>query len=302
MPIVNLPPEAAYLLERLINRQGFAEGTSLPPILRGSQRVQVVRSPEVLATEDFLGGTLVTLSWIDPEYVRNVSHYQIYARNPYDQNSSPTLVGAVPRSPALIRVMTNSAAPTPVVLHIQTVLHNGMTSPVLDSPSAVTLIQSAEIEVTEVNNFNTEVTNVFSSLLVGYDVQPVVIAAARNHVTANTITVLSESQAGGLLSIGVIVTTGFGAETIASRLKVQLDGGSLTTFDLFAGPGVPVFTNNILTLNSSVQGTGNLAGDVIVVPFNLAYNTSILVQHEVTTADAGATGVFEIHVLYARKT
>lgn len=286
---VSLPPELGHLFERFLNRQGIAEGSNLPPPIRGSQRVPFVRSPQVFSTDDFLGGTLVNIGWLEPEYTRNISHFNVYAKNTFDANQSPTFVGSAPRSPAAVRVMTDAAAAQSVIFTIQTVLKNGMTTDVETSPTVTAQIRTAQ--VTE--------DDLVTGVLAGYET-PLVDTTTIDLDSVATTTLINETVAGALFSLGIVIGPNTPDATCVARFNIQLDGGGTVQY--------PVLNNGLWTTqlrgtNASIVGTGGVLGDSATIPlYGITYNSAAVVSFQVTATGSGGAGDdITVFVQYARK-
>lgn len=121
-----------YVVSRLINQNGAAEGTTLPLRQQGQFRVPFVSAFQVLTSTTSFGGVIFTLGWLDAD-ARNVSHYNIYARDVLNSNAEPTLVGTSAKSPCTTKVISSAAAS--VTFFIQTVMQNGQSSDVVTGPT-----------------------------------------------------------------------------------------------------------------------------------------------------------------------
>jgi hypothetical protein len=126
--------EQLHALERMINPTRTAEGPILPPPVRGSIRVPLVKRLQLLRTQTYSGGTQFTLVWDDPEEYRDkISHFNIYVLGLLSDNQTPFGPYTTERSPAEIRVITRTAER--VTLVVQTVLFSGLMSDMGISPS-----------------------------------------------------------------------------------------------------------------------------------------------------------------------
>jgi len=123
-----------YVISRLTNVTGTAEGSNLPPRQQGSFRVPFVTGLQLVKTTSYFGGTQFTLIWLEPnDFSKFIDHYSIYVTGLLENNFQPLGPYTVKQSPATIRVQTNAAAR--IAFYVQTVLKNGMASDILSSPS-----------------------------------------------------------------------------------------------------------------------------------------------------------------------
>lgn len=136
MPITTDQQQSGWITDRLRNQFGAAEGTSLPSKLQHGIRVPVVNNFKVLQTVSFNGGTQATVSWDVPNENATLpigsfllSLKGITNGTP-DVSMTPTVVLT---SPAVIRI--NSQIATVCTVSIQTVLNNGQTSLIENSPT-----------------------------------------------------------------------------------------------------------------------------------------------------------------------
>jgi hypothetical protein len=138
--------ELDFLLARLKNQTGAAEGSNFPPRLIGGRRVPLVTGLKTIRAHSFSGGTEFVISWLDVE-LPNVNGYNVYVTGLLSDNKQPALVGLFKRSPAQFRVESNIA--TQVTFTVQTVLNNGMVSELSQSPSCTGLTISPTISVSD---------------------------------------------------------------------------------------------------------------------------------------------------------
>lgn len=98
-------PNADFMLERLVNFNSAAEGSTFLPRQLGENRVPPVTGFRIISSEPDVGGNRVTLTWTEPQvFTSNNTSYNIYAS------------GLVPRSTALSGPFTFRTSPAVVVL------------------------------------------------------------------------------------------------------------------------------------------------------------------------------------------
>lgn len=146
MPLQSRDFENEFSIKRIKNQTGTAEGTQMPPQLKGGIRVPFVQNLKILRAENYSAGTQFTLSWDSPEYnpTVQISHYTIYVKS---INSGQAEVSQTPvtvkNSPAIIKVDSSNA--TRAIMTVQTVLKNGQTSNVDESPTVVGKVIAPEL-------------------------------------------------------------------------------------------------------------------------------------------------------------
>lgn len=148
MPSFPQQKELEYILSRLKNEFGEAEGSNLPLKIKKGIRVPVVNNFKILDSQSYSGGTQFTLIWSNPNTPPNspVRGYKIYIENLQSNqglSSSSNKVNNINSvevnfSPAIIRV--SGDAGNRVTFRIQTILANGMTSDIKSSPSQVGIL------------------------------------------------------------------------------------------------------------------------------------------------------------------
>lgn len=144
---MSVEKELDFLVGRLFNKTGSAEGTNLPPRLIAGRRVPVVSALKTFRAQSYSGGTEFTLTWLDVTDVPNVSGYNIYVTGLLSANAQPSLIATAKRSPAIFRLESNTA--TQVTFVVQTVLQNGMVSDIDKSPSCTGLTIEPTIDVSD---------------------------------------------------------------------------------------------------------------------------------------------------------
>lgn len=124
-----------YILARLVNDFGTAEGTHLPPLQYGDLRVPLVKGLRVLTTQQLAGAKAYILEWEEPEDIEpfRISHFNVYATEVTAsglRSSSPVIAF---RSPA--RLEFEPSASSTLIFSVQTVLSNGLASDPQFSPT-----------------------------------------------------------------------------------------------------------------------------------------------------------------------
>jgi len=139
-----------FIVGRLLNQTGSAEGPTLPPKQKGSFRVPVVSHLKLARTSSFSGGTQFTLTWEDPEDPQNIAQYNVFVKGALSDNREPMGPYTFKRSPANVRVIADAISH--VVLVVQTQLKNGMVSDVTFSPSVSGVTVSPVIAVGDIGD------------------------------------------------------------------------------------------------------------------------------------------------------
>lgn len=122
-----------FILDRLYNANHTAEGPNLPPRVIGDSRVPVVTGLKIALVEQILGGTQFTLLFDEPEYSDEfINGYDVYVVG-LDGIQTPQGPYSTPGSPTILRLVTATA--NPVTFIVQTVLNNGLASPLDLSPA-----------------------------------------------------------------------------------------------------------------------------------------------------------------------
>lgn len=128
----NIGREDSYIIDRVKNQNGAAEGSILPPRQVGATRVPIVENFRVLTRTGFLGGTEFVLAFSTPPNPSlNISTYNILYRKA--NSSSFSSCGASTVSPVTVRIPI--ADPVKIVFICQTILSNGFNSEYDSSPS-----------------------------------------------------------------------------------------------------------------------------------------------------------------------
>lgn len=128
--------EVDYLVQRLLNPTGSAEGTSIPLPQQGDFRVPPVTSLKVATTNALVGSTQYILTWDEPENISPflVSHFLIYATQVTISGIRSSAPVATNRSPGVVELTV--AANTVLIFKVQTVLTNGQVNDLDTAPSA----------------------------------------------------------------------------------------------------------------------------------------------------------------------
>jgi len=123
-----------YLINKIQNRFGAAEGTNLAPRQSGGFRVPVVSNLQLLQTSQTSQGTSFVLTWTDP-IGQNVTidHFNIVAFGVPGAPTQPQLVGQTKLAPCTVNIPVVSQSTLQLI--VQTCLSNGMYSSLEDSPS-----------------------------------------------------------------------------------------------------------------------------------------------------------------------
>lgn len=134
--------EQAFLVERLLNTGGAAEGTAIPPRLIGSYRVPPVSGLTVDVVAVYPTTVEYRLAWLEPETaVENISHYEIWF-GLSDRTISPQGPFIAYRSPAYVTVPRTYYRTPFFIFHVITVLQNGLRLPAESAPTATALSYS----------------------------------------------------------------------------------------------------------------------------------------------------------------
>lgn len=142
MPLETRDFENQYVIRRLKNQTGTAEGGIVPPPLKAGVRIPTVNKLKILNRESYLGGTQFTLSFEEPtieDSSTQISNYIVYVRS---INSGGAFVAQNPAtvkgSPAIIRV--DGSEETRVTFTVQTVMQSGQVSFIDNSPSVTSTL------------------------------------------------------------------------------------------------------------------------------------------------------------------
>ena len=133
---ITLVPEDQFVLARLKNITNTAEGTNLPPSLKGGVRVPIVTGLKLVKATLFSGGDHIQyiISWNNAP-IENVDHYNIYISNTGDPKGVINSPNIVKNSPAFLLVIVSPNLNSRNIITVQTVLNNGLMSNLEASPS-----------------------------------------------------------------------------------------------------------------------------------------------------------------------
>lgn len=141
MPLTNPTSQNAFLndiiVSRLRNGTNVAEGSNLPPPLKNAVRIPSIYGLRIAATTAAVGGgTDFTLTWLTPENIRNISTYNVYALNAFQNSLQPVKVTDVSFPPAIVHVGSTDTG-RKITFFIEPQLHNGLKGEVnFNSPTA----------------------------------------------------------------------------------------------------------------------------------------------------------------------
>lgn len=130
--------EDEFVLARLKNTTKSAEGSNLPPQLSAGIRVPLVTGLKINRTTLFNTNTSIQyiLTW-NNAIGSNIDHYNIYISNSSDPKGTITSPLIIKNSPAYILVPVSPNANSKNIITLQTVLSNGLMSPINNSCSVV---------------------------------------------------------------------------------------------------------------------------------------------------------------------
>lgn len=129
-------PELQYVLQRIKNYTGTAEGTLLPPRQIGPLRVPTVSGLQLIKTQNSFNQNIFTLQWINPE-APNISHYAVYVQNAINANAVP--IGPYETKTSPVEISLPAQNLSRIIFTVQTVMKNGIVSNLIDSPTCVGL-------------------------------------------------------------------------------------------------------------------------------------------------------------------
>lgn len=128
--------QSDWITGRIRNQLGAGEGTTFPPKLQNGIRIPLVQNFKVLQTLAFNGGTQATLSWTLPDgnATLPISSFLLSLKGIQSGTANVSMAPVtVSTSPAVIRI--NSSIETVAIVSIQTILTNGQSSLLSDSPT-----------------------------------------------------------------------------------------------------------------------------------------------------------------------
>jgi hypothetical protein len=113
--------------QRVQNVKNVGVGATSPKPTRAGFAVTPVTSLGATVSAGQLGTTLVTVTWIEPNDISQVSRYNVYTVGAFPAQTQPTLVASSRNSPAVFS-LTNSGSAT-VKIFVQTLQINGQAIP-----------------------------------------------------------------------------------------------------------------------------------------------------------------------------
>ena len=236
-------PDIDFIVSRLVNQTGSAEGSILPPRVVGSLRIPIVSNLRILRTQSYFGGTQFSLAWDEPTRALNIiSHFNVYVLGLLTNNAQPLGPFTTRRSPAEIRVQAETA--TTVTFVVQTVLLNGQVSDIANSPSVSGFTVGGGLTSSDYSN-----STIPTTALIGIAGQLITWDASNLGTTIGPGT-----------SNNILVGAGAGAEPVFK---------SRTTLDLVEGRSALTSTNQIPKVTSSgILGQSGISDDgtKILVP------------------------------------
>lgn len=137
-----------FILGRIRNQTNTGSGSVVPPKMLSGVSVPVVNHFRVVKREFYFGGTEFTLAWEEPEDKQgNLSHFHIYA---VGAMNSKQPIGPITtrRSPVQVRIVNQESKI--ITFKIQTVLKNGYSTEINDSPTCTGNCQAAKIATSDI--------------------------------------------------------------------------------------------------------------------------------------------------------
>ncbi len=135
---------------------------------------------------------------------------------------------------------------------------------------------------------------VFSLLLTGQQaynpLSPVLVTGIALNAVATT-TILNESTQGRLITVGCININNPTGNPIVN-LDVTIDGEATQTFNVYTGGGTTYSFGtqpSVVSIFGTNNPYGNNVGDGFTFRFDSEYNTSLLVEFDVTTGGTGGS-------------
>lgn len=283
----------SFVLDRLSNYGQAAEGSVLPPPQKGESRVPFASGVRVVSATAQGDSTTFGLRWVnvanDPTL--KVDHYNIY----YSLGETGQPVGPFIAQNSPASVVVHTVSPSPVTFYIQTVLANGMTSPLFGSPTAASNSLTSQLSP------DITASLMANSLLSGYTVQAPV-SITYNALLTGTTNILTcnagnAPKGGALLSLGVRSTAPV-ATLSTFVLRVTVDGGTPADFPLL--DGVALRWGDSAALCTSLTGTGFNVGDRLGYMLTLGF-TSTLTVDAVSVGPGGGPNSYGCSTLWAAK-
>lgn len=258
-----------YITEKLQNSRGAAEGSLLPPPLRGAGRIPTVTGLKVATVQSYLGGTTYTLVFKEPTLnTVEISGYNVYVTNALAGNASPLLLNTVQHSPATVRVVGTQASV--LTFYVQTVLSSGNVSTLDHSPTctaqlaAPVISTSSAVAIASINPgaanqiYGTDPTATVSEYK---SLSTAANAPVSLTFGAGSIQFGAPTQAGFNAFAGAIHTYTSGASTIAAGIATAFADATSGNVTLTAPPS-PI-SGQYLTVKrtDSSANTVSLAGN-----------------------------------------
>lgn len=122
-----------FILNRIANLRGAAEGSILPPQIKSGQRIKNVSSPFVARVDGITGGTYFTIVFDEPN---GFNEYFIYwtIEDPSTVNIQ-SFSGPVSAQSSPVKIFIPGPAAQKVTFYIQTKLSSGLALEINSSPS-----------------------------------------------------------------------------------------------------------------------------------------------------------------------
>jgi hypothetical protein len=299
-----------YVIGRLTNYNNAAEGSGVPPRQQGQSRVPYVDGVKVVQSVASLAGTQFTLSWNNVTSANiSVDHYNIYYTLALTNSTQPVGPFIAMQSPAQITVPNTTS--TGVTFTVQTVLSNGMTSGLAESPTTAAFVNTPKVQE----------SNLGFSLLSGLQMQPLATVTGivwpapgfgSGPFTTNILTTTGAAPlvGGGLISVGIRQSVLRNMSPIAPdvepqvAIQVQVDSQTPETLIVY-DVGGPKWNLASESIANDVSTDGNVAGAFIMFNMNLAFQSSLIVNLVLSSGinnNVDLTGRYDVSVLYCTKT
>ncbi len=243
--------EDQYIIDRIKNQPGSAEGSVLPPRFLAGQRVPVVTNFRIVKTESFSGGTAFTLAFDTPLTLKNLDKFNIF----YSLgNTSYNFAGSTINSPATFRIVTDQEER--VVFQIQTVLLNGFSSRSDTSPTCVGYTISGTISGSDIPDgslgLNKLVGGAAGTIIVG---QGVSSAPAYTSITSPSLNFVfggtNLAASGRIPYVSSSATLDDDADLLFDSTNKRITTRRLTLTESTALSVVPVSANTTLNLTGT---------------------------------------------------
>lgn len=133
-------PNADFLLERLINFNSSAEGSTIPPRQLGENRVPPPTRLQLISSYPDINGNRITLTWEEPQvFTSNNTSYNIFASGVIPGSTALTGPFNFKSSPAVILLPCNAVAN--VTFYCQTQLASGFATKLENCPTVSVLLK-----------------------------------------------------------------------------------------------------------------------------------------------------------------